>query len=144
MPSFDAQNFKRGARKLEENYEAWLSKAHHVHGKKFDYVAAEKTFTKQQGEPVEIRCKAHKVAFLSNQKSTLVMNMVVVWHAEMKLVHLLNTKLRCLVKDLSQFRATAKYEISASALSSRLEATARRCCPSFAANPRSWSTLQNT
>ena len=46
-----------------KNYEAWLSKAHHVHGKKFDYVAAEKTFTKQQGEPVEILCKAHKAAF---------------------------------------------------------------------------------
>ena len=41
-----------------------LLKLHHVHGKKFDYVAAEKTFTKQQGEPVEIYVKPTKLLFL--------------------------------------------------------------------------------
>ena len=47
-----------------KNYAAWLSKAKHVHGEKFDYVAADRTFTKQQGEPVEIRCKAHDIVFV--------------------------------------------------------------------------------
>jgi len=104
-----------------KNYEAWLSKARHVHGEKFDYVAADRTFTKQQGELVEIRCKTHRRAFWIKPEKHLR-------YAYGGCVTCRNETGSFAKHEVEVFgrrfesisELAAKYQISASALSARL------------------------